>query len=144
MSDQEPKNINELRDKFLLEAEKVLNHNLALAVGDISSLPLSRMDESRHAAILIDVMEMVKVTDARHNVQAASVKDITKAMATGKITAKEAIDFMQVVKLAAEAESIANGGTAANVTIPSLVVNLASPQSSAEEVKKEEDANDVD
>ena len=52
---------------------------------------------------------MIKRTNERHVIEATSIENITKALATGKMTTQEAIGFMAVLKLGAEVSAIENG-----------------------------------
>lgn len=116
-NDIEEKDIHKLRNEFLVEAAKVLQHHLALASGGVTELPLGRIDEGRHKVILEDLMEMIKKTEGRATIQADSVKNITKAMSLGKITAREALDFMHVMKVAAETKAIEKGTANGSINV---------------------------
>lgn len=122
VKETEDPDIQDLREDFLREAHKVLLHELAKATGQTSPLTYGDFMEEKHAVIYKDVLEMIKQTEGRMTVQAGSVRDIIKAVSTGKLSLPEARELMILWKMSAEISALENGGGTG--IAPQLYVNL--------------------
>ena len=91
--------ISDARRKFIQEGYRVLEHELALAVGEVPPNGGLTGDVKKHPAILNDLSEMIKQDTEIKKIEAKTTGEVLDAISKGKISIGEARQMVSLLSL---------------------------------------------
>jgi len=110
---------------LLAGAEQITLYKMQRALGLPTDLDASCIDMAEMDKIWAILTPILKDTSSREKIDATSKKDITKALAAGKIGIDDALKLMQTLKVSAETEAIKKGKSVDALGTSAPGVNIA-------------------
>jgi len=92
-------NIKAVKQDFIKQGQKVLEYELALAVGDNISLDPSEINVEFHPKIINTMLELIKADTDIQKIQVKNTADILNAISKGQMNINDAKEMVSLLAL---------------------------------------------
>jgi len=92
-------NIKSIKQDFIKQGQKVLEYELALAVGDNISLDPSEINVQSHPKIINTMLDLIKADTDIQKIQVKNTADILNAISKGDMNIKDAKEMVSLLAL---------------------------------------------